>query len=276
MDKYKPFLKWAGRKHNCLKYLLPHFPQANCLLEPFAGSASVFLGTDYSKYILAEENNDLICVLKYLQQEGKDFIDDCAKLFIKENNIKEQYYALREQFNLCSDPRQRALYFVYLNRHGYNGLCRYNSSGGYNVPFGSYVNPQFQYRDMEYFAQNLQNAIVIKQDFRKTFDMAQIGDVIYCDPPYVPIVQHTNFASYIEHKFSTNDQIDLANLAKAAAARGITVIISNHDTEFTRLHYNSAQIYSFDINRTISCKVQNRLSVKELIAVFPADGLQKQ
>jgi hypothetical protein len=32
------------------------------------------------------------------------------------------------------------LYFFYLNRHGYRGLCRYNLSGHFNVPYGNYKN----------------------------------------------------------------------------------------------------------------------------------------
>ncbi|MCV5191967.1 DNA adenine methylase, partial [Escherichia coli] len=37
----------------------------------------------------------------------------------------------------------RAAQFLYLNRHGYNGVVRYNQQGGYNVPFGRHKTPPY-------------------------------------------------------------------------------------------------------------------------------------
>ena len=268
VSKNKPFLKWAGRKFNCLDHLLPHFKSAKRLIEPFAGSAAVFLNTNYDNYLLAEENHDLVYLLQYVQKDGESFIDECQLLFTQDNNDKDRYYALRNEFNNCTDPKQRAIYFLYLNRHGYNGLCRYNNGGGYNVPFGRYLKPLFPRADMLFFHKKSQNSVIIKQDFRETFKQAERGDLIYCDPPYVPRDQKSNFTSYTDQKFGVSDQIDLANLAVEAANRGIRVIISNHDTEFTRYHYQQAKIHSFAIQRSISCNAMNREIVKEIVAVF--------
>ena len=175
---------------------------------------------------------------------------------------------MRTLFNHSSSSAKKSAIFLYLNRHGYNGLCRYNSKGIYNVPFGLYIKPYFPRNEMLLFHEKSKKAEFIHNDFRKTFALAEQGDVIYCDPPYVPIAEHTKPLPYTQKKFSEQDQIELAELAKETAAKGIPVIISNHDTEFTRKHYSKAKIKSFPVSRFINCQANLRQPVKELIAVF--------
>ena len=264
----RPFLKWAGNKYNCLNLILSHFPVANRLIEPFTGSGAVFNNTDYPEYLLGEENRDLVALFEHLKIEQESFIVWCKRLFCPENNDSVRYYELREQFNQSVDVRERAALFLYLNRHGYNGLCRYNKKGSYNVPFGRYIKPYFPEKEMRFFCQKSQQATFIHNDFRQTFGLAQSGDLIYCDPPYAPLVQSSNFTTYTDKKFGEQEQIILADLARESASKGITVIISNHDTQFTREQYKDAKIISFTVNRRISCRAKNRVPAKELLAIF--------
>ena len=268
MSRIKPFLKWAGNKYRCLDKILSSLPAGNRLIEPFTGSAAIFMNIDYPFYLLAEDNNDLVMLFHCLQQEGESFIAYCKGFFIPENNCDSQYYLIREQFNKCIETRQRAALFLYLNRHGYNGLCRYNQKGIYNVPFGRYKKPYFPLLEMRHFHEKSQRASFIHSDFRQTFIEAQPGDIIYCDPPYAPLSQRSNFSAYTNKKFGEPEQIILAELAKDSANRGITVIISNHDTVFTRKHYHGSTITSFPVRRSISCHAENRQNVQELLAVF--------
>ncbi len=268
MEKIKPFLKWAGGKYRCLEHVLSSLPQAECLIEPFAGSGVVFLNAAYSRYILAEGNSDLVALFLLIQDDGESFIDFCEQFFCPANNEPEQYYTLRAAFNHCTDPTLRAALFLYLNRHGYNGLCRYNLKGGYNVPFGRYKKPYFPRKELRAFHQKSQCATMVHADFRATFANANPGDVIYCDPPYAPLPQCSNFSSYTSKKFGEAEQIALATCAIHSANRGITVIISNHDTAFTRHHYRNSNIKSFPVRRSISCNTSQRQDVNELIAVF--------
>ncbi len=267
--KHRPFLKWPGNKFRCLSKIIPSFPNAKRLIEPFMGSGAIFLNTDYSAYLLAEANVDLIHLYTFLQLEGKSFIQDCAAMFIQQNNDKASYYKFREEFNHSTDIYRRAILFLYLNRHGYNGLCRYSSTGKYNVPFGLYTKPYFPYDEMQYFQKKSQQVNFLHQDFRDTFAMASAGDVIYCDPPYSPLLQHSNFSTYTPQKFDKAEHIILADLAKSASKRGISVIISNHDTPTTRGYYEDAsQLLTFHVGRFISRNSSQRVPVKELLAVF--------
>lgn len=268
MTKIRPFLKWAGSKYNCLQEIIASLPPGRRLIEPFAGSGVVFMNTDYSSYLLGESNPDLVNIFTMLQSQGASFIDYCQNYFNPQFNTKERYYELRTDFNALDYSQQKAAVFLYLNRHGYNGLCRYNSKGIYNVPFGLYTKPYFPRHEMTLFHNKSQHAQFLRGDFRETFALAQPGDVIYCDPPYVPFAEHTKPLPYTQKKFSEADQIELAELAKETAARGIPVIISNHDTTFTRHHYKPARIKSFPVSRWISCQADQRQPVKELVAIF--------
>lgn len=268
MQKLRPFLKWAGSKYNCLNLILKALPPGNRLVEPFAGSGVVSLNAKYPSHLLGESNADVVNVFTYLKQEGHDFIDYCQELFKPEHNNSEFYYQSREEFNTTSDIKRKSALFLYLNRHGYNGLCRYNSKGGYNVPFGTYKTPYFPREEMQAFYDECDKYQFIQSDFKNTFLQAKPGDVIYCDPPYVVYSEKTPPVRYTKFSFTENDQIELAELAQKTAAKGIPVIISNHDVPFTREIYQHSEIKSFFVSRFISCRSEQRRPVKELIAVF--------
>lgn len=264
----RPFLRWAGGKYLILNQILMHLPKAKRLVEPFVGSGTVFLNTDYPNYLLADSNSDLINVFTMLQKHKKKFIDYCKPLFESDANTKKKYYQNRDAFNTTNDIKLKAALFIYLNRHGFNGLCRYNSKGKFNVPFGKLRHPELPIHRMLEFKDKSINAEFISQDFHHTFKQLKKGDVVYCDPPYVPLSETSNFTAYDKLLFGRQQQLELMSAAKDAAKKGIPVIISNHDLPFTRELYKDAHIESFEVQRMISSNAQNRSRVKELVAVF--------
>jgi DNA adenine methylase len=268
MEKHRPFLKWAGNKYQILEHILALLPPGSRLIEPFAGAGAVFLNAGYESYLLADSNEDLISLYLTLQREGASFIDYCRSFFTAETNAEKRYYELREVFNTTPDPRLKAALFLYLNRHAYNGLCRYNSKGSFNTPFGQYARPYFPEQEMRRFAARAGRATFAVADFRDTMRAAQRGDVLYCDPPYVPLSATSNFTSYSSGGFGRKDQVALAELAKELAARGVPVLISNHATKFTLNAYQSARIEQFDVQRFISCDGGNRGTAREVLAFF--------
>jgi DNA adenine methylase len=269
MPEYiRPFLKWAGGKHAILPNILPHFPAAKRLVEPFVGSGCVFINCDYRENILGERNQDLVNVYTHLAKEGDKFIRYCKKFFTEDYNTADKYYELRETFNTTKRARLKAALFIYFNRHGFNGLCRYNSKGQFNVPFAHYKKSHFPEATLQSFYQKMHNANIVCQDFRETMTQAKKGDVVYCDPPYVPLSETAMFTGYAANGFDEQDQQDLNELARACQARGITTIISNHDTPVTRQYYKGAEIISFPVQRRIGNKSHHRPEVKELIAIF--------
>jgi DNA adenine methylase len=264
----KPFLKWAGGKYRLVDRITAALPPATQLVEPFVGSGALFLNTSYKSYVLADTNSDLINLYKEVQANGANFVDYAITLFSATNNTEEKFYALREEFNSCSDVRRRAALFIYLNRHCFNGLCRYNAKGWFNVPFGRYAKPAFPVDEVLNFAAKSQSAEFKLSDFRETMSSVSDGSVVYCDPPYAPIDATSNFSDYTKEGFGLKDQQDLADMAKILREKGISVVISNHDTEFTRELYSDAVIQGFDVQRFISSKTENRKKAAEMLAVF--------
>lgn len=276
--RVKPFLKWAGNKYQIIETLRQHLPPGGRLIEPFVGSGAVFLNSDYPRYLLADANPDLIALFTLVQQEGESFIDDCRAYFVPENNGPEAYYALRERFNTTADTREKAALFLYLNKHSYNGLCRYNQRGKFNAPIGRYRQPYFPEKELRAFHDHAVRATFECGRFPDILAAAVPGDVVYCDPPYVPLSATANFTSYHAGGFSAADQQALAETARALAAAGIPVIVSNHDTPFTREVYAGARFVSFDVQRYISRNGQNRGKARELLAIFlpAAETARKQ
>ncbi len=281
----KPFLKWAGNKYRVLPHLIPHigYPKRYC--EPFGGSLAVALNTQAEQYILNDVNKDLVAIYQNLVNPNDDsFIRYCEELFTSENNTKESYLDLRTHFNQATNTTERARLFVYLNRHCFNGLSRYNSKGGFNVPYGR------EFKNKDTGEKKIQSAYFSKEEmmnFRMFFLSKQLvrftslsfedsslyedlepGDTVYFDPPYVPASNTSNFTSYATNGFIHQQQTELADLAELLASKGIKVIVSNHDVDITRELYKNATIYPIQVTRTISAKGTSRIKANELIAVY--------
>jgi DNA adenine methylase len=266
-------LKWAGGKKRIIHHIKQNLPSDHKkrLIEPFVGGGSVFLNLEFEEYLLVDTNPDLINLFELIKTKHQTLINKTQKLFTVKNNSSQQYYAFRERFNQATSRLERASLFLFLNRHGYNGLCRYNSKGGFNVPFGSYKTPYFPEKEILQFSDVAQRANFLCSDFADAFEHAQIGDVIYCDPPYTPINDTSNFTSYAGNKFGDDEQRRIVSEAQKAQIRGVSTLISNHDLAQTRDLYQKAdRISTIDVQRNISCKGAVRKKVGEVLALYHA------
>ena len=269
-SKSKPFLKWAGGKFKLAPTIIPLFDYQNksVLIEPFLGAGSIFLNSPFTSYQLSDVNPDLINLFTLIQHEGDSFIEFSKQFFTVDNNSETAFYAHRDLFNTTSDTRLKSALFIYLNKHCFNGLCRYNRKGEFNVPFGRYSSIQFPDSELKSFYLKSKRATFTSQRFEAALSSANSDSVVYCDPPYAPLADKDGFTNYSGTEFTKEDQVTLATMARAAALRGAQVIISNHDTPFTRELYEGANILTIDVARNIGSQSASRIKVKELIAVF--------
>ena len=237
------------------------------------GSGAVFLSPNISfdSYYLSDSNNDLITLYKNLQKGGLEFIDSCEEFFDSQYREEEEFYKLRDTFNKTTDLKLKSRLFIYLNRHCFNGLCRYNKKGGFNVPFGRYKKPYFPKEEMINFYEKSKKAQFFHKDFRDTMNQAKEGDVVYCDPPYVPVSKTASFTSYAMNGFSEKDQKDLVIHALKLKEKNIPVLISNSDTDWVNLYYKEKdceKILRFDVRRFISADKTKRNNAGEILALF--------
>tara|TARA_R100001460_G_scaffold83409_6_gene124305 strand:- start:144 stop:971 length:828 start_codon:yes stop_codon:yes gene_type:complete len=271
MDNHsKAFLKWAGGKRKLLPKLLPLIGSPDVFIEPFCGSGVVWLNVESEKYLINDLNTDLISLFKELKKDGQQFIDYAQQFFSPTSNSSEVFYEFRERFNsLDVGDSERSALFVYLNRHCFNGLCRYNKSGGFNVPYGKYKNPQFPTEAINLFAEKSKKADFISIDFKEVFDIANDISVdknvtIYCDPPYIPLSETSSFTSYSPSSFGLVQQEQLATCVNNSRHK---VVVSNSDTPRTRELYKNLNLQELIVSRTISAKASSRKKVSEIIAI---------
>lgn len=270
-------LKWAGGKSRLLKHILPRLGPGSRLIEPMAGSAVVSLNAEgFESYMIGDSNSDLISFYRILTWYTEQVIEEAAKYFQPRFNDALEYNQIRFIFNsfeVVLNTKERidqAAQFLYLNRHGYNGLCRYSRKGGFNVPFGKYSKPYFPGKELAEFARwTLDNDVkFFCGDVIDALSFTKPGDWVYLDPPYVPLSATSSFTTYDGTAFDWNAQMRLAEAVRMAAERGAVVLVSNHDTEATRALYASAEVICYNAKRSISCDGKNRKSVGELLAIF--------
>lgn len=273
-----PYLKWAGGKARIAARILEELPAGQRyarLVEPFLGSGAFALNAArlVDGMLLADANPDLVALHRRVVSDPDMLIEEARLLFRPENNTDARYREVRAAFNASADPAKRAVLFLYLNKHCFNGLCRYNRSGEFNVPFGKMKAPRVPEEAIRGFAEALAGADVQVADFRSLMAEAGKGDLLYCDPPYAPLTETANFAAYAAGGFGEQDQRDLARLAEEARQRGATVLVSNHDTPFTRGIYQDAnKITEMSVKRSVSASGGARGDAKEIVATyFPGD-----
>ncbi|MBD2786700.1 Dam family site-specific DNA-(adenine-N6)-methyltransferase, partial [Xenorhabdus sp. DI] len=235
----------------------PHLPAGQRLVEPFAGSCAVMMNTDYPSYLVADVNADLINFYWFVVNFPELVIAEGEWLFRRNNKL--DYYWFRESFNGCEkrtnfnvsngwqayysvremldDCQKRtysnacnvghvwgwqAFWFLYLNRHCFNGLCRYNAAGEFNVPYGKYKRVYFPDAEIRAFSEKAKNADILNLEWQDTLSRVDYGDVVYCDPPYLG-----TFSQYHQSVFAQADHEALADELYALNVHlGVPVTVS--------------------------------------------------
>jgi len=252
----KPLLKWAGGK----RWLVPTLqdiwqPYAERkLIEPFVGGMAVALGLNPQQAVLSDANEHLINFYQQVQQGLK------VKFRLK--NDREYYYKMRTKFNTLISKSKHltqdaASIFYFLVRTGYNGLCRFNSSGEFNVPFGQHnkINYKTDFVDYQEVLQSWEFKTLDFQSMRLQGD-----EFIYADPPY-----DVEFTRYSVKDFVWQDQV---RLAEWLCLHPGPVVASNQATDrivrlYTKLGF---KIILLSAPRSIVCN-GDRQPAQEILAL---------
>lgn len=267
----RPFLKWAGGKYSLLAELDRLIPAGKRLVEPFVGGGSVFLNSEkHESFLLADVNPDLINLYQMLEV---DHIRVCslAKILFERANSEVAYKELRDEFNnQRMGAPERAAAFLFLNRHCFNGLIRYNRDGFFNVGWGKYEAPYFPEIEIKAFKQKSHKCVFMNAGYRRTLALTGEGDVVYCDPPYEPLPGTAGFTNYAAGGFSWADQISLAESCVAAHQRGAKVLISNSTAPRVLELYEQHGfiLHHVDARRAISSKGSTRETAKDIVATL--------
>lgn len=252
----RPPLKWAGGKRWQVPHLLGFWQKHahRRLVEPFCGGLAVALGLAPARALLNDINPHLINFYAWLK---RGLVVDIVM-----EKKQRSYYKYRAEFNELlangqAGTARAALIFYYLNRTGYNGLCRFNRQGGFNVPFGRYKNINYP-SDFLQYQRVFSTWEFVSRDFEKL--RVDPEDFVYADPPY-----DVEFTQYAMHGFSWDDQV---RAARWLAAHPGPVVLSNQATERIIKLYRSLgfRIEEKNAPRFISCN-GDRTPAREVLAV---------
>jgi DNA adenine methylase len=264
-------VKWCGGKTFLLPEILKRLPaKINTYYEPFVGGGAVFFALAaegrFKRAVIGDVNEELMITYEAIAQD----VDAVIRALKKHVYEEAYYYAVRAQ-----KPRTiaaRAARCIYLNKTGFNGLYRVNRKGEFNVPFGRYTNPKIcDEENLRAVAAVLRVSAphvgvhVMCLDFEKTVLPAKSGDVVYIDPPYLPVSVTANFTTYTAGGFGLADQTRLRDVAKKLDASGVRVLLSNSDTPLTRKLYRGFKIEEVQAPRRVNSKGGKRGNVGELL-----------
>jgi len=253
----RPPLKWAGGKRWLVPYLaeLWNAHQHRRLVEPFCGGLGVALNLRPERAFLNDINRHAVHFYSWLKHGFK------VEEEIEFANREALYYEHRRRFNQLiscggAESAEAAALFYYLNRTCYNGLCRFNSSGLFNVPFGRYKRINY-IRDFTSYSEIVRNWQFSTGDFEQI--PVATDDFLYADPPY-----DVEFRSYSKEGFSWEDQVRLAEWLSRHPG---PTVLSNQATGrilglYTKLGF---KLRITDAPRMINC-TGDRSPAKEVVA----------
>jgi DNA adenine methylase len=255
LESLKPPLKWAGGK----RWLLPHVAPIwrehahRRYVEPFCGGLAMALGLGPKRALLNDVNAHLINFYQQVQRG--------LALRLDARYDETLFYSHRARFNQLVNnggarSSEAAQLFYYLNRTCYNGLCRFNQSGEFNVPFGRYKSVKYT-RTFQPYRSVFRRWKFTNDDLEK-LDIHD-DDFVYADPPY-----DVQFTTYSAGGFSWEDQVRTAE--SLAKHRG-PVFLSNQATpRIVRLYRQLGfRLKFFDAPRRISSS-GDRAPAREVLA----------
>lgn len=251
-----PALKWAGGKRKVADIVIDLYRENNCqrVIEPFAGGMAVSLAIRPEEAIVNDINPH---VINFYRQ-----VKNGLKITIRMEYDKELYYSYRKLFNEnikkgeINTPEMAQL-FYYLNKTGFNGMCRFNKKGFLNVPFGTFTKVNYKY-DFMTMKRQFKKWDILCGDF--SLIESKESDFNFIDSPYVK-----SFSSYSEEGFNWDDQI--RNAEHASKAKGPVLMTNLATPEIIELY----ESYGFNVRvirapRTISSKGGERKPVWEVMA----------
>jgi DNA adenine methylase len=266
----RPVVKWAGGKSKLAPMILEMMPARIARYhEPFCGGAAVFFALQAERRVtgrmfLNDVNSTLIDAYRAIKGNVERLIGYLHS--VQYRNDADSFAHVRQGNMMSSNLFERAADFIYLNKTCFNGLFRVNRSGQFNTPFGCYLNPTIcDEENLRAASAVLQWAFLDSLDYERAVHDVIHGDVVYFDPPYIPVAKTANFTSYTRAGFGYESQRHLQEVAFRLKKRGAIVILSNSDTDVTREIYKKWRFREVQAARAINSNPDKRGAVKELI-----------
>jgi DNA adenine methylase len=269
-----PPIKCQGIKTKLVPWIISNITlsRKTRYVEPFLGSGVVAFNLKPEKALLADSNPHIIRFYRAVQTG--DISSRKVRPWIEREGAKlqrkgdEYYYEVRERFNKEGDPRD----LLFLSRACFNGLMRFNRSGGFNVPFGH--KPR---RFSKAYITKIVNQVMSVEttlrtrsweircaDFREVLKSTGPNDFVYCDPPYVG--RHVDYYD----SWNEGDEKDLHDLLERSGARFILSTWHSNvhrENAFLKTLWGSYHVATREHFYHVGAKEENRKAVTEALVM---------
>jgi DNA adenine methylase len=209
-DDYSPstrLMTWGGSKMRQMPILTKYFPQKyRNYVEPFLGSGALLLNKydDISdKFFLSEKCQPLYNLWQHMVKNTDEFLLWAVNYRNDYGGTKEEYYLLKDHFNLLIDVMPHSSQIAgltwMLSYCCMNKLVRFSKKGKWSQSWGINADntggslppdPEKMFtQEYKEKLHSLANRWVFKTDFRDSMDLfledANENDICYLDPPYI-------------------------------------------------------------------------------------------
>jgi len=240
-------------------------PASGRYFEPFVGGGAVFFDLMPRRAYLSDLNSELVTTYNVIKND----VESLIKSLEKHKTDKEYFLEIRAKDPKTLEDLSVASRFIYLNRTCFNGIYRVNSSGGFNVPYGKYLNPKICDADnLRKVSESLKEVSITNQDYKEVIKNAKKGDYIYFDPPYDPLNKTSSFTSYTKEAFLDKQQTELRDTYIKLHKKGCFVMLSNSDTPFINELYGNitgVKISKVKAGRAINSVGSKRGKITEVL-----------
>ena len=257
-------MKWAGGKTQLWPQLAGAAPATyGRYIEPFFGGGAFYFHLRPKSAVVADSNSELITMYRAVADDP-DAVFEALQVM---ENTEEFFYEVRALDWTTLSATAAAARMLFLNRTCFNGLYRVNRKGQFNVPFGRY--PKLSLPDLAQLrvaAGVLRSAEIVEGDYLKVLGRyASPGDLVFLDPPYVPVGVYSDFKRYTKEQFSEQDHRNLAIEVRRLADLGCHVLLTNSNHPLVHELYEGFQIEVIPTKRFINSNGNGRTGEDVLV-----------
>ena len=119
--------------------------------------------------------------------------------------------------------------------------------------------------NLQSVSEKLQKTAILCADFAKIVSGAKAGDLVYFDPPYVPLSDTSYFVNYNKDGFSWNEQIRLKDTYKLLTEKSVYCILSNSYTPEVLELYSDFKVDIVKAGRLINSDAEGRGKINEVL-----------
>lgn len=271
--------RWLGNKHWLPKLHAKRLPlprPRGRFFDPCvgAGAVAIHYAKQGARVTIGDTNPRLIGVYRNITRNPEPVLRELARIAAEHRaspDPRAHYFAQRERFN-ATDPAsaESAAGFLFVMNAGFNGVVRFNASGGCNTPYGEPAPGKDIVRaeEVRYLGKLLARAEVVLGDFSVTTEPAKRGDVVYFDPPYVAPAKDgktVGFVGYSAGGFTLADRKRLGVLLRDLDRRGVRWVLSDVSADHALAVYGLWNVTEVEVTRSVAAKGEKRGKAIEVL-----------